>query len=90
MFGLLPRATVAVWAALALCLGLGLVGQLLELPTWLVAASAFEHVPQLPAAELELAPLVVLTAAARVSPLSDWGLFAGATSPPVDRIPWQS
>ena len=64
LFGLAPRAAVAAWAAMGLCLMIGMLGDLLDLPGWLTAVSPFEHTPQLPAADLTVAPLVILIAVA--------------------------
>jgi len=64
LVGLTPRAAVAIWAVLAICLVLGLLGKALKLPGWLMTISPFQHVPQLPAADLNVLPLVVLTALA--------------------------
>ena len=50
LFGVLPRATVAVsWAVSAWCALVGFLGQLLDLPQWAMDVSPFEHVPELPA-----------------------------------------
>jgi polyether ionophore transport system permease protein len=64
LFGLVPRAILAAWAALAVCLVVGFLGQLLSLPEWVRDLSPFEHVPLLPAAEVDVAPLLLLTAVA--------------------------
>ena len=64
LFGLAPRATAAAWAALAYCLAIGLLGPLLGLPEGLDEASPFAHVPQLPAQDLSVLPLLGLTALA--------------------------
>lgn len=61
LFGLAPRATVAVWAALAGCVFVGVLGSLLDLPSWVADLSPFQHVPQVPAAGFDAVPLVVLT-----------------------------
>jgi ABC-2 type transport system permease protein len=66
LVGLAPRAAAATWAVLALCLVIGLLGKALKLPGWLMTISPFQHVPQLPAADLSVLPLVVLTAIAAV------------------------
>ena len=66
LFGLAPRAALAAWAGLAFCFVVGMFGQLLDLPTWLVDISPFQRTPQVPAADLSLGPRVVLTAAAAV------------------------
>jgi ABC-2 type transport system permease protein len=64
LFGLVPRAALAAWAGLAVCLVIGMIGDLLDLPGWLTAVSPFEHTPQLPAAELSIGPLAILVAIA--------------------------
>ena len=64
LVGLAPRAATVTWAVLAVCLVIGLLGKVLGLPEWLMTASPFQHVPLLPAADLAVAPLVVLTAIA--------------------------
>ncbi|MDD9371490.1 MAG: hypothetical protein PV358_15320, partial [Acidimicrobiales bacterium] len=40
------------------------LGQLLDLPRWALDLSPFEHVPSLPAADVDIIPLVALTLAA--------------------------
>jgi ABC-2 type transport system permease protein len=64
LFGLFPRATVAAWGALAFCAVVGFLGQLLQLPDWVVKLSPFQHVPAMPADEFSALPVVVLTAIA--------------------------
>jgi ABC-2 type transport system permease protein len=61
VFGLAPRAVMLVWSAFALCFFLALFGELLDVPGWLMDASPFSHVPEVPATDLALAPLLVLT-----------------------------
>ncbi len=61
IFGLAPRATAAVWAVLAGCVLLGLLGPLLGLPRWVLDLSPFQHVPQLPVAEPSPLPLLAMT-----------------------------
>ena len=74
LYGLAPRAVLAAWGALALCLVVGFLGQLLGLPAWVRNLSPFEHVPSVPAAGFQLAPLLALTAIAAVL------LLAGTTA----------
>ncbi len=64
LFGWLPRAVAAAWGALAACFLLGFLGPLLGLPDWVRDLSPFTHVPLLPAADLDVLPLLVLTALA--------------------------
>ena len=49
LFGLAPRAVTAAWAVLGLCLVAGILGDILDLPNWLLDLSPFQHLPQLPA-----------------------------------------
>jgi ABC-2 type transport system permease protein len=65
VFGLVPRLAIGLaWAALAVSLVLGQLGELLNLPQAVRDVSPFSHVPALPAAEATATPLVVLTAVA--------------------------
>ncbi|HEY5990267.1 MAG TPA: ABC transporter permease [Streptosporangiaceae bacterium] len=64
LFGLVPRGVAAAWAALAVCFVIGLLGQVLNLPTWVNDVSPFQHTPQLPAADPAIAPLAILAAIA--------------------------
>ncbi len=65
LIGLAPRAAAASWGFLTVCFVIGMFGQLLDLPTWVEDVSPFQHVPQLPAADLTVVPLVALTASGR-------------------------
>ena len=61
----LPRPAPAIaWAALILSLVIGQFGQLFGLPQTVVNISPFSHVPAVPAEDLRLLPLLVLTAIA--------------------------
>jgi ABC-2 type transport system permease protein len=42
----------------------GLLGEVLDLPVWVSDLSPFQHTPQLPAADLTIAPLAALAAIA--------------------------
>ncbi|HKH18594.1 MAG TPA: ABC transporter permease [Solirubrobacteraceae bacterium] len=64
LFGLVPRAASASWGFLAACFLLLYLGPLLSLPDWVMNLSPYTHVPLLPAADLTIAPLIVLTAIA--------------------------
>jgi ABC-2 type transport system permease protein len=64
LFGLAPRTILALWALLAVCFVVGLLDELLGLPTWIKDISPFQHTPSLPAADLTVAPLAVLAAVA--------------------------
>jgi len=64
LFGLVPRAAAAAWAALAGCFVLWMLGPLLHTPAWLMDLSPFEHVPAVPATAVAAGPLLALTAIA--------------------------
>jgi ABC-2 type transport system permease protein len=66
LIGLTPRASAFTWAVLGLCFVIGLFGQLLDLPTVIENLSPFQHVPQYPAGDLRVLPLVALAATAAV------------------------
>ena len=56
-----PEITGAAWGVVAVVFVIGYLGGLLELPDWLVNLSPLTHVPAVPAQELTVLPLVVLT-----------------------------
>jgi ABC-2 type transport system permease protein len=64
LFGAFPRAVPAIWGALAACAVVGILGQLLDLPGWVSDLSPFQHVPEVPASDLDVVPLAILTAVA--------------------------
>jgi ABC-2 type transport system permease protein len=66
-FGLLPSWSIATsWLAFGLAYLIVQFGPLLKLPGWVTNLSPFTHTPRLPASELTLLPLVVLTGVALV------------------------
>jgi polyether ionophore transport system permease protein len=66
LFGVAPRATAAAWGVLVACFVAGLFGELLDLPTWVIDLSPFQHVPKVPAEGFAPAPILVLTGIAAV------------------------
>jgi ABC-2 type transport system permease protein len=62
--GAVPRLVALAWGALAGCLLLGQIGQLLGLPGWLLDASPFQHAGDAPLHSPAALPLVVLVAVA--------------------------
>ncbi|MGZ4772291.1 MAG: ABC transporter permease [Ilumatobacteraceae bacterium] len=64
LIGQFPRAATAAWGVLSVCFIIGLLGELLGLPGWLMDLSPFDHVPQLPAAHFSALPLIVIIAIA--------------------------
>jgi ABC-2 type transport system permease protein len=64
-FGLVPRLSVGLaWAAVAVSLIVGQLGELLSLPQAVRDVSPFTHVPAVPAASATAGPLLALTAVA--------------------------
>jgi ABC-2 type transport system permease protein len=64
LFGLVPRAVVAAWGVLGACVVVSILGPLLGLPDWVLDLSPFQHVPQVPAADFDIVPLLGLSAVA--------------------------
>ncbi|WP_307533934.1 ABC transporter permease [Streptomyces sp. V3I8] len=64
LFGLVPRAVAAAWAAVAFCLVIGVLSELLDVPVRVTGLSPFQHTPLLPAEDLAVAPLLALSAIA--------------------------
>ncbi|MEX2974885.1 ABC transporter permease [Streptomyces sp. C184] len=62
VFGLLPRATTAVWALVGGCLTLGWAGPSLDFPRWAMDLSPYSHLPKLPGADATAAPFLWLLA----------------------------
>jgi ABC-2 type transport system permease protein len=60
LFGWVPRATVAAWAVLAVCVVNGWLGTLLQLPAWFEGISPFTHTPAVPVDPLTWAPVVTI------------------------------
>ena len=75
VFGFAPRWVDVTWGVLAACLVVGLLGPVLRLPNRVQMLSPFERVPQLPAADLAVAPLVVMIAVAAAFALAGLGGF---------------
>ena len=61
LFGLAPRWVELAWGALAAAFVVGLLGDVLRLPGWVLKLSPFDRTPALPAASLAVTPLAVLT-----------------------------
>jgi len=63
-YSLAARWAPAAWAAFAFVVIVGLLGSLLDLPSWSRDLSPFQHVPAMPAAAFTTTPLILLTLAA--------------------------
>lgn len=61
LFGLAPRWAAAAWLVLGYGLTEWLIGALLGLPAWMADLSPFRHVPQMPAEDFAVVPIVALT-----------------------------
>ncbi|QOC91664.1 ABC transporter permease [Micromonospora craniellae] len=82
LFGAVPRWSVALsWTVLIAFLLLGQLGAVLELPQAALNLSPFTHVPSVPAADLTVLPLVVLTAVAAVLLAVGLGAFRRRDTP---------
>ncbi len=62
LFGWFPGASAAAWAVPAYGFFVTALGEVVDLPDWLHNLSPVGHVPQVPAADLDWVPLIVLTA----------------------------
>ncbi len=62
LFGFAPRALGLAWAVLVYALIVVMLGELLQFPGWMDNLSPFGHVPGIPAEELTITPMVVLSA----------------------------
>jgi ABC-2 type transport system permease protein len=63
----LPRWTWVAWIGLVWCVVTGYFGAILGLPDWLLKSSPFARLPLWPAAPMEWAPVVAITALAAVA-----------------------
>jgi ABC-2 type transport system permease protein len=64
LIGMAPEHSALAWGTLAACGVLGQLGPILQLPDKILRISPFANVPQLPGADLEIAPLAILTSIA--------------------------
>ncbi|MFI0978332.1 ABC transporter permease [Streptomyces sp. NPDC021093] len=64
LYGFLPQAAPAAWGLTGLCLAVGWIGPVLDLPSTLMNLSPFGHLPKLPGGELGWTPVLVLGALA--------------------------
>ena len=64
LYGLVPRLSSLAWGVLGVCLVFGQLGQILQLPQWMLDLSPFSHIPVVPAEDFTAVPLIVLAAIA--------------------------
>jgi len=73
IFGFAPRWVDVSWGVLGACFVIGLLGVVLRLHDWVQKLSPFERTPALPAADVTVLPLAVLTGLAAVLILGGLG-----------------
>jgi len=61
LVGLLPRFTAAIWVVFAYSFMVIYFGRMFKLPDWVVNISPFGSIPQLPIADFNAVPLIVLS-----------------------------
>ncbi|MGI5481621.1 ABC transporter permease [Streptomyces lavendofoliae] len=61
LHGVVPKAAPAAWGVAGLCLALGWIGPALDLPGAVLDVSPYGHLPKLPGAPVDPAPLLLLT-----------------------------
>lgn len=65
LYGLLPRfATLGAWATVSAYFVIGVFGEILQLPQWVIDSSPFTHIPNLPGGEFTITPIILLLAIA--------------------------
>jgi ABC-2 type transport system permease protein len=74
LYGIVPRASLLAWSALAWCIVVGILGDLLDLPAWVRDISPLQHIPRVPAVAWSAPPLVLTTVvAAALLTAGIWG-----------------
>jgi ABC-2 type transport system permease protein len=66
LFGLAPNYSDSIWGVVVAFFLLGQLGRILQFPQWTLDLSPFSHIPALPADELTVTPLLILTSLALV------------------------
>lgn len=74
LVGLVPRLAALAWIVPLYAFLVGYLGQILQFPNWMNNLSPFGHIPQLPVDDLDVVPLLALTALAAALALG--GLLA--------------
>ncbi|GAA3483653.1 ABC transporter permease [Streptomyces yanii] len=66
LYGALPKAAVASWGVVGICLALGWIGPAVNMPQPVMNLSPFSHLPKLPGTEMQWPPALWLMAGAVV------------------------
>ncbi|MFV5992448.1 ABC transporter permease [Streptomyces sp. NPDC056231] len=64
LYGALPKAAVASWGVVGICLALGWIGPAVNMPQPVMNLSPFSHLPKLPGTEMQWPPALWLTTGA--------------------------
>jgi ABC-2 type transport system permease protein len=59
--GAAPKAAGLVWFYVVFCFIIVYLGGVFDFPVWVNNISSFEHVPQIPADDIDYMPLIVMT-----------------------------
>ena len=73
--GALPRVAPLVWGVLLVAFVVGELGTTMNLPSWVIDASPFAHLSQLPGGEFEPVPAVWLTLIAAALIVAGWAAY---------------
>mgnify|MGYP003377024244 FL=1 len=73
--GALPRFAPFAWGVLLVAFVVGELGTTMGLPSWVIDASPFAHLSQLPGGSFELVSAVVLTAVAAALVVAGWAAY---------------
>lgn len=75
LVGFAPRASMAAWAGLALMVLIAFLGDILQLPDWVLDLSPLRHLPAVPAESASASPIVAVTlVAGALAAAGLWGL----------------
>lgn len=73
--GALPRVAPLAWGVLLVAFVVGELGTTMNLPSWVIDASPFAHLSQLPGGEFERVPAVWLTLIAAALIVAGWAAY---------------
>jgi len=73
--GTSPRFAPFAWGVLLVAFVVGELGTTMRLPSWVIDASPFAHLSQLPGGEFELVPAAWLTLIAAALIVAGWAAY---------------